>query len=150
MLSMTATLLPALPVSAAKRPGVSQSLSINAQSKPNVTKAGSVPVSEDTLTYDQPFEPFTAGCENFRIPGLITLQNGDLLATGDARWEEWNDGGGIDSIASVSSDNGKTWNYSFPIYFPDSYGYVGQGGSGLNWICNSRWRTVSCADGRFQ
>lgn len=132
VLSMTATLLPALPVSAAKRPGVSQSLSINAQSKPNVTKAGSVPVSEDTLTYDQPFEPFTAGCENFRIPGLITLQNGDLLATGDARWEEWNDGGGIDSIASVSSDNGKTWNYSFPIYFPDSYGYVGQGGSGLN------------------
>lgn len=131
-LSMAVTLLPALPAAAAKRPGVTQSLSESAQSKPNMTKAGSVPVSDGTLTYDQPFEPFTAGCENFRIPALITLQNGDLLATGDARWAEWNDGGGIDSIASVSSDNGKTWNYSFPIYFPDGYGYVGQGNNGSN------------------
>lgn len=130
--SMAVTLLPTLPAAAANRPGVTQSLSESAQSKPNMTKAGSVPVSDATLTYDQPFEPFTAGCENFRIPALITLQNGDLLATGDARWEEWNDGGGIDSIASVSSDNGKTWNYSFPIYFPDTYGYVGQGNNGSN------------------
>lgn len=131
-LSLALTLLPAVPASAANRPGTSRPLSEAARSKPNLTKAGSVPVSADTLTYDQPFEPFTAGCENFRIPALITLQNGDLLATGDARWEEWNDGGGIDSIASVSSDNGKTWNYSFPIYFPDTYGYVGQGGNGEN------------------
>lgn len=92
---------------------------------PVMTKAGSISVSEDTLTYDEPFAQWTAGCQNFRIPALITLQNGDILATADARWETAEDGGGIDSIASVSSDGGKTWHYSFPLYFPDSYGYAG-------------------------
>lgn len=92
---------------------------------PVMTKAGSISVSEDTLTYDEPFAQWTAGCQNFRIPALITLQDGSLLATADARWETAGDGGGIDSIASVSQDGGKTWHYSFPFYFPDSYGYAG-------------------------
>lgn len=117
--ALAASAIPALPVSVraeeeAERPQI-----------PIMTKAGSISASEDTLTYNEPFAQWTAGCENFRIPALITLQNGSILATADARWETANDGGGIDSIASVSEDGGKTWHYSFPFYFPDSYGYAG-------------------------
>lgn len=86
----------------------------------NLPKAGSISVTADSITADQPFAPNTAGSNLFRIPALITLDNGDLLAVADARWQTSADWGGLDTIASVSSDNGKTWQYSFPIFFPDS------------------------------
>lgn len=128
-ISMFMSVAPAEAVSAAEYPASVPVLSEKVKSIPEARKAGSIPASEDTLTYEQPFAPFTAGNENFRIPTLISLRNSGeegehLFASADARWEEWNDGGGIDSIASVSSDGGQTWNYSFPIYFPDSYGYA--------------------------
>ncbi|MBQ8858126.1 MAG: cell wall-binding repeat-containing protein, partial [Lachnospiraceae bacterium] len=85
-----------------------------------ILKAGSISVSAKNMTEDQPFASGTAGSTLFRIPALITLENGDLLAAADARWTTSADWGGLDTIASVSSDNGKTWYYSFPIYFPDS------------------------------
>ena len=94
--------------------------------KPQVKKAGSISVSEENVTGNQPFTSFTAGSKGFRIPALIALKNGDLLGTADARWERFADGGGLDTIASVSSDGGKTWHYSFPIFFPDSNGFSGQ------------------------
>ena len=81
-------------------------------------KAGSVSASKSTETQGQPFAKGTAGSNLFRIPCLITLENGDILAAADARYTEYRDFGGIDTIASVSSDGGKTWQYSFPIYFP--------------------------------
>ena len=93
---------------------------------PDLLKAGSVPASEDTRTEEQPFMPGTGGSENFRIPAIITLENGDLIAAADARWGTWEDGGGLDTIASVSGDGGKTWNYSYPLYFPDSKRYGGR------------------------
>lgn len=94
--------------------------------KPDLLKAGSVPVSSENYTLGGPFPKGTGGSDYFRIPNVITLENGDLLATADARYQVLSgdgsspDGGGIDTIASVSSDGGKTWHYSFPIYFPDS------------------------------
>ena len=93
---------------------------------PDLLKAGSVPVSEDTLTQEQPFATGTGGSRSFRIPAIITLENGDLVAAADARYETNGDGGGLDTIASVSSDGGNTWNYSYPLYFPDSKGYAGR------------------------
>lgn len=96
-----------------------------ADEMPALLKAGSIPVSEETMTYAEPFASGTGGSKTFRIPGLICLENGDLVATADARWENSSDGGGLDTIASVSSDGGKTWNYSFPMYFADSKGYAG-------------------------
>lgn len=131
-MSVLTSLLPLESVPAAEYPASVPVLSEKAKSIPEAKKAGSIPASEDTLTYEQPFAPFTAGSENVRIPTLISLRNGAgsgeegerLFASADARWEEWNDGGGIDSMASVSGDGGETWNYSFPIYFPDSYGYA--------------------------
>lgn len=94
--------------------------------KPHVMKAGSISVSEENVTENQPFTSFTAGSKGFRIPAMITLNNGDLLGTADARWERYADGGGLDIIASVSSDGGRTWNYSFPFFFPDSNGFSGR------------------------
>ena len=111
-------------------PSFSFPVSATAAKDLSLPKAGSIPVSAENFTQNEPFARGTAGCERFRIPALITLQNGDLLATADARYgivdgSDAPDGGGLDSIASVSSDGGKTWYYSFPFYFPDSDGYPG-------------------------
>ena len=88
-------------------------------------KAGPINVTKDSVTQDQPFAAGTGGSQNFRIPAFIVTQKGNLLAAADARYATTSDGGGLDTIASVSTDNGKTWNYSFPLYFPDSEGYSG-------------------------
>lgn len=113
--ALTAVMLPALPLSAAG-------------DKPFIPRAGSIPVSEEKYSSDSPFNEDgtgTAGSQYFRIPAVVTLDNGDLLATADARWGTTSDGGGLDTIASVSSDGGYTWHYSFPFFFPDSDGYAG-------------------------
>ena len=133
-MAMLISFVPAELAAAAEYPASVPALSEKAKNIPEARRAGSIPASEDTLTYEQPFAPFTAGSESSRIPTLISLRNSNeakgegeyLFASADARWEEWNDGGGTDSMASVSSDGGKTWNYSFPIYFPDSYGFAGR------------------------
>lgn len=106
-------------------PALPERVSAAQEDKPVMLKAGSIPASEDRVTYGEPFAQWTAGSKFFRIPALIALQDGSLLATADARWETTGDGGGLDSIASVSTDGGNTWNYSFPLFFPDSDGYAG-------------------------
>lgn len=91
-------------------------------------KAGSLPATEDTKTAAQPFSTWTGGSYSFRIPCFISLEHGvhrgNLVAAADARYTTPGDGGGLDTIASVSADMGETWNYSFPIWFPDSEGYA--------------------------
>lgn len=85
------------------------------------TAAGSY-LSQET-TENQPFPRGVCGCNEFRIPGIITLQSGKLFATGDARWDDAeHDYGGIDTIFSVSGDGGKTWHPGFAAMFPDSVG----------------------------
>ena len=71
-------------------------------------------------TAGQPFASGTAGSANFRIPSLITLDDGSLLAAIDARWNHAGDACALDTIISKSTDGGKTWTYSFPNYFNDS------------------------------
>ena len=91
----------------------------------DLLKAGPINTTSEHLTQNQPFAEGTAGSQYFRIPAFIVTQKGNLLAAADARYSTTGDGGGLDTIASVSTDNGKTWNYSFPLYFPDSDGYIG-------------------------
>lgn len=112
-------------------PAFSLSSFAAATDKPVLKKAGSLSVCEENVTQNQPFASNTAGSRGFRIPALIALENGDLVATADARWERFADGGGLDTIASVSSDGGKTWNYSFPLFFPDSNGFSGRDGENI-------------------
>lgn len=109
-LAMTLTMLPAVPGKAAEG---------------DLIKAGSINATDSSVTEGQPFAAGTAGSTYFRIPAMIATQNGNLLAAADARYETAGDGGGLDTIASLSTDGGQTWKYSFPLYFPDSQGYAG-------------------------
>lgn len=74
----------------------------------------------DGMTVLQPFPAGTAGSENFRIPCLVTLKDGTLIAAADTRWDSESDGGGMDLFVTRSSDGGKNWNYTFPGYLGDN------------------------------
>ncbi len=71
-------------------------------------------------TEGQPFPAGIAGSDTFRIPAITTLKNGWLAAAIDARWNKSPDGDNIDTLFSISKDNGKTWEYTFPNFFNDS------------------------------
>ena len=75
---------------------------------------------ENGTTEGQPFAPGTGGSQNFRIPGIVTLDNGTLIAACDARWDHAGDGAGLDTIVSVSTDNGANWTYTFANYLGDN------------------------------
>ncbi len=74
----------------------------------------------DGKTEGQPFPVGLAGSQTFRIPAITTLDDGTLAAAIDARWDACPDGNGIDTLFSISKDNGKTWEYTFPNFFNDS------------------------------
>ena len=75
---------------------------------------------ENGTTTGQPFAAGTGGSQNFRIPGIVTLNDGTLIAACDARWNHSGDGAGLDTIVSVSRDNGETWEYTFANYLGDN------------------------------
>lgn len=74
----------------------------------------------DGTTADAPFPQGTGGSNSFRIPALVTLSNGNLVAAADARWNTTFDGGGLDTIVARSINNGETWNYTFANYLGDN------------------------------
>lgn len=74
----------------------------------------------DGTTEGQPFSKGTGGSSNFRIPALVTLSDGRLVAAADARWNTTVDGYGLDTIVSRSSDNGANWSYTFANYLGDN------------------------------
>ena len=74
----------------------------------------------DGVTEGQPFAPGTGESSNFRIPCLVTLDNGTLVAACDARWNHSSDACGLDTIVSRSKDNGATWRYTFANYLGDN------------------------------
>ena len=71
-------------------------------------------------TSDAPFKQDTGGSTSFRIPALVTLSDGTLVAAADARWNTTYDGGGLDTMVAVSEDNGATWTHSFANYLGDN------------------------------
>ena len=74
----------------------------------------------DGKTTGEPFPKGTAGSNSFRIPALVTLSDGTLVAAADARWNTTYDGGGLDTIVARSSDNGANWDYTFANYLGDN------------------------------
>lgn len=74
----------------------------------------------DGTTTGNPFVKGTAGSNSFRIPAMVTLSNGTIVAAADARWNTTYDGGGLDTIVSYSTDNGANWNYTFANYLGDN------------------------------
>lgn len=75
---------------------------------------------ENGVTEEQPFERGTGGSDNFRIPCLVTLADGAMVAACDARWNHISDAGGLDTVVSYSKDNGTSWNYTFANYLGDN------------------------------
>ena len=71
-------------------------------------------------TSDAPFKKSTGGSNSFRIPALVTMSDGTLVAAADARWNTTYDGGGLDTMVAVSKDNGATWEHSFANYLGDN------------------------------
>ena len=71
-------------------------------------------------TKEQPFWSGTGGSDRFRIPCLVSLNDGTLVAGCDARWTTSADGGGLDTIVSYSKDKGDNWNYTFANYLGDN------------------------------
>jgi len=56
----------------------------------------------------------------FRIPSLITLKNGWIIASSDIRWRGTGDNpNNIDTIVSISKDDGEVWNWEVVNYFAD-------------------------------
>ena len=80
----------------------------------------------DGVTEDQPFASGTGGSSNFRIPCMVTLDDGTVVTACDARWNHSSDACGLDTIVSYSKDNGATWNYTFA-------NYLGDYGNGFNY-----------------
>lgn len=75
----------------------------------------------DGTTSGQPFiTNTTGGSENFRIPAIVTLDDGTLVSAADARWNTTGDGGCLDTVVAYSADNGKNWNYTFANYLGDN------------------------------
>lgn len=74
----------------------------------------------DGFTDNQPFPRGTGGSTNFRIPALVTLTDGTLVAAADARWNTVADAGGLDTIVSYSTNQGATWHYTFANYLGDN------------------------------
>lgn len=67
----------------------------------------------------QPFPAGLGGSRSFRIPAMVRLSDGTLVAAADARWNTCYDGGGLDTVVSRSADNGKTWSYTFANFLGD-------------------------------
>ena len=94
-----------------------------ANSQNEVVEFESIEISKKPsggTTEGEPFPAGTGGSDNFRIPALVTLSDGTLVAAADARWDTYLDGYGLDTVASYSKDAGKTWHYTFANYLGDN------------------------------
>lgn len=73
---------------------------------PTNTNVCATPISK-------PFLNPSLGNGSFRIPAMVSLNNGTIVAAADARWDSQIDGDGTDTIVSISSDFGNSWNQSY-------------------------------------
>jgi len=66
--------------------------------------------------------PFALGSPsgNYRIPCMVTLNDGTIVVAADARWNAQMDGGGNDTVVARSTDGGVNWNYTFANYYGDN------------------------------
>lgn len=71
---------------------------------------GTTAFSLEDGAMEQPFKSGTAGSELFRIPALITLESGRILAVADARYGHGTDSpANIDTVVRYSDNMGETW-----------------------------------------
>ena len=72
------------------------------------------------ISYGQPLVKEDTGSSYFRIPALLTLDNGWILASSDIRWRTSADNPqNLDTIVSISRDGGETWAWEVVNYYAD-------------------------------
>lgn len=82
------------------------------------TVVGENPKGTQAVT--EPFSSEATGSRHFRIPSLYTLDNGWIVAAADIRWATGADSPqNLDTIVSVSKDNGETWEWEVVNYLAD-------------------------------
>ena len=82
------------------------------------TVVGENPKGTQAVT--EPFSSKSTGSRHFRIPSLYTLDNGWIVAAADIRWTTGGDSPqNLDTIVSVSKDNGQTWEWEVVNYLAD-------------------------------
>ena len=88
----------------------------------NQPEEGTYTMPDDKLSGTGSSEPMSDAdvSSYFRIPALVTLPNGWIVAASDARWPNTNDSpNNLDTIVSVSKDGGETWDWEIINYFAD-------------------------------
>lgn len=74
----------------------------------------------ENKTYEQPFAPYTQGSRSFRIPSVITLNDGSVLAAVDMRYDHGADSPqNLDTLVAHSNDGYTNWETSIVNYFDD-------------------------------
>lgn len=68
----------------------------------------------------QPFEKGVLGCERYRVPAMITMLDGGILAAADVRHTHGQDSpGNLDIVTARSYDGAQSWEYSYASRFLD-------------------------------
>ena len=67
-----------------------------------------------------PLDDSTVSSDSYRIPAMVTLKDGTILAAADIRWDTTYDGGGLDTLVARSSDGGVSWEYTLANYLGDN------------------------------
>ena len=57
---------------------------------------------------------------SYRIPAMVTLKDGTIVAAADTRWNTTYDGGGLDTLVARSTDGGVSWEYTMANYLGDN------------------------------
>ena len=86
----------------------------------------------------------TESSRSYRIPSMVTLADGTIVAAADIRWNTTFDGGGLDTLVARSTDGGATWTYKVANYLGDN-GNVYNGGMSTTFIDPN---LLVAADGR--
>lgn len=75
----------------------------------------------------------TESSHSYRIPSMVTLADGTIVAAADIRWNTTYDGGGLDTLVARSTDGGANWSYTVANYLGDN-GNVYNGGMSTTFI----------------
>lgn len=62
----------------------------------------------------------TESSHSYRIPSMVTLADGTIVAAADIRWNTTFDGGGLDTLVARSTDGGANWSYTVANYLGDN------------------------------
>ena len=81
---------------------------------------GMAPGADSGTSAGQPFVKEDTDSQYFRIPALLTLDNGWIVAAADIRWRTSADSPqNLDTIVSISRDGGQTWDWEVVNYYDD-------------------------------